>query len=268
MTTHAELLPTTDPLFDVAGKSVLITGGTRGIGAMAAEAFVRRGARVMVTSRSADACRSTAERMAPLGTCSALAADLAQDEGIATVVAAVRSEFDGLDVLVNNAGATWGASLDDYPMDGFDKVLRLNLRSVFAVTQALVPLLEAGSTAADPGRIITIGSIDGIVTSPGESYAYGASKAAVHHLSRNLARHLAPRHVTSNVIAPGPFYSKMMAFLLDDPEQRRLVESGVPLGRIGDLDDIAGAVIYLASRAGAYSTGTTLVVDGGSSACR
>jgi NAD(P)-dependent dehydrogenase (short-subunit alcohol dehydrogenase family) len=268
MTTPVDPIITIDPLFDVSGKAVLVTGGTRGIGAMVAEAFVVRGARVLITSRSAEACRSTAERLSLLGSCAAIPANLAADDGIAAVATAVQADLGGLDVLVNNAGATWGAPLDDYPLDGFDKVLRLNLRSVFAVTQALLPLLEQRATVADPGRIITIGSIDGIVTSPGESYAYGASKAAVHHLSRNLARQLAPRNITSNVIAPGPFSSKMMAFLLDDPVKRREVEAGVPLGRIGSLEDMAGAAIYLASRAGAYATGTTLVVDGGSSSCR
>lgn len=268
MTTPARSTTTVDPLFDVSGKAVLVTGGTRGIGAMVAEAFVVRGAKVLITSRSPEACRSTAERLSLLGSCTAIPSNLADDDGIAAVVSAVQAELGGLNVLVNNAGATWGAPLDDYPLEGFDKVLRLNVRSVFAVTQALLPLLANGATAVDPGRIITIGSIDGIVTSPGESYAYGASKAAVHHLSRNFARQLAARHITSNIIAPGPFYSKMMAFLLDDPAKREEVEAGVPLGRIGSLEDIAGAAIYLSSRAGAYATGTTLVVDGGSSSCR
>ncbi|MEW2810517.1 SDR family oxidoreductase [Streptomyces massasporeus] len=268
MTTSADPSAATDPLFGVAGKTVLVTGGTRGIGAMIAEGFVRRGARVLITSRSADVCRREADRLGALGDCSALSADLATDGGIVSVVEAVERTLGGLDVLVNNAGATWGAPIDEYPLEGFDKVIRLNLRSVFALTQALLPLLEQSATAANPSRVITIGSIDGIVTSPGEAYAYGASKAAIHHLSRNLARQLASRHVTSNVIAPGPFYSKMMAFLLDNPEQRAGVEEGVPLGRIGTDDDMAGAASYLASRAGAYLTGTTLVVDGGSSSCR
>ncbi|WP_395695204.1 SDR family oxidoreductase [Nocardioides sp.] len=268
MTTPTELTTSIDPLFDVSGKAVLVTGGTRGIGSMIAEGFVRRGARVVISSRSADACRSEEDRLGQFGDCTACPADLATDAGLAAVVDRVRTDLGSLDVLVNNAGATWGAPIDTYPMDGFDKVVRLNLRSVFALTQAVLPLLEAGASSADPGRIITIGSIDGIVTSEAEAYAYGASKAAVHHLSRHLARQLASRHVTSNVIAPGPFYSKMMAFLLDDAEARQGVEAGVPLGRIGTGDDIAGAAIYLASRAGAYLTGTTLVVDGGSSSCR
>lgn len=262
------MMPAADPLFDIAGRTVLVTGGSRGIGAMIAEGLVRRGARVVITSRHQDACDETANRMARFGTCAGWAANLADDEQMDALVRRLRDTYGRLDVLVNNAGATWGAPIDDYPMAGFDKVVAVNLRAVFRLAQAALPLLEAAATPADPARIITIGSIDGLVTSEGEAYAYGASKAAVHHLTRQLARHLAARHVLVNAIAPGPFYSRMMAFLLDDPDGRAAVEHGVPLGRIGTADDITGAVVYLAGRAGSYVTGATLVVDGGSSACR
>jgi NAD(P)-dependent dehydrogenase (short-subunit alcohol dehydrogenase family) len=255
-------------LFDVAGRIALVTGGSRGIGAMIAQGLVRRGVRVVITSRRQDACDATAGRLAELGNCQGWAANLADDAEMDALVQRLRDTYGRLDVLVNNAGASWGARIDDYPMAGFDKVMAVNLRAVFRLAQATLPLLEAAATPTDPARIINIGSIDGLMTSEGEAYAYGASKAAVHHLTRQLARHLAARHILVNAIAPGPFYSKMMAFLLDDPDGRAAVERGVPIGRIGKADDITGAVVYLASRASAYVTGSTLVVDGGSSACR
>lgn len=266
MTTPTE--PAADPLFDVSGRIMLVTGGSRGIGAMIAEGLVRRGARVVITSRRQDACDETAHRLAVSGTCVGWAADLADDQQLDALVRRLRDTYGRLDVLVNNAGASWGAPIDDYPMAGFDKVVAVNLRAVFRLAQAALPLLEAAATPADPARIINIGSIDALVTSEAQAYAYGASKAAVHHLTRQLARHLADRNVLVNTIAPGPFPTKMLAFLLDDPDGRAAVERGVPLGRIGTADDITGAVVYLAGRAGSYLTGSTLVVDGGSSACR
>jgi NAD(P)-dependent dehydrogenase (short-subunit alcohol dehydrogenase family) len=268
MTTPADRGVISDPLFDVSGKIVLVTGGSRGVGAMIAEGLVRRGATVVITSRNREACERTAAQLTELGSCTGLATNLADDAAMDELVLWLRENHGGLDVLVNNAGASWGAPIDEYPMSGFDKVIAVNLRAVFRLSQACLPLLESRATAADPARIIAIGSIDGLVTSEGEAYAYGASKAAVHHLTRQLARHLAGRHVLANSIAPGPFYSKMMAFLLDDPAGRESVEHAVPLGRIGSPDDIVGAVVYLASRASSYVTGTTLVVDGGSSSCR
>ena len=241
----------------------MVTGGSRGIGRMIAEAFVVNGARVYITARKADACDATAAELSLHGTCVSLPADLATTEGRRRLVEALSARESRLDVLVNNAGATWGAPVDQFPEAGFDKVLEVNLKAPFFLTQALLGLLSAGATADDPARVLMIGSIDGIRVPQTASYSYSASKAGVHHLARHLAHHLLGRHITVNAIAPGPFESKMMAFLLDDPATRRAIAQSVPLGRIGTPEDMAGAALYLASRAGAYLTGAVIPVDGG-----
>ncbi|WP_205315000.1 SDR family oxidoreductase [Nonomuraea lactucae] len=243
-------------LFSVDGKTVVVTGGSRGIGRMIAAGFVEAGATVFISARKAAEVGKTA---AELG-CTGVPADLSTPEGVEELASAV----DGpLHVLVNNAGATWGAPLEEYPEHAFDKLWNINVKGVFALTRRLLPGLRAAASPGDPARVINVGSIDGIRVPPMETYAYSATKAAVHMLTRHLARQLAPEHITVNAIAPGPFESKMMAFALDDPASRELVASGVPLGRIGRPDDMAGAAIYLSSRAGAYLTGTVIPVDGG-----
>src|SRR5690606_7020705 len=195
--------------------------------------------------------------------CEAIQADLSTSEGIQTLVEAVSARESRLHVLVNNAGAAWGAPLEEYPEHGFDKVWNVNVKAIFFLTRAFLPLLRAAATPDDPARVINIGSIDGIRVPAMENYAYAASKAAVHMLTRQLAHRLARESITVNAIAPGPFESKMMAFALDDPELRGAIESTVPLGRIGRPDDMAGTAIYLASRAGSYLTGAVIPVDGG-----
>ncbi|MGV9712783.1 SDR family oxidoreductase [Gordonia sp. NPDC003424] len=255
-------------LFDVTGKCVVVTGGTRGVGMMIARGFLQAGARVIISSRKAEACRAAHAELSEFGEVSAFATDLATPEGIAALAGHVAETFDRVDVLVNNAGATWGAPVDEFPRSGFDKILNLNVTSVFEMTQALLPRLRAAAEAAGPARVINIGSIDGLVVSHTENFSYGASKAAVHMLTRKLAGTLAAENITVNAIAPGPFPSKMTAFLLDDPDLRAQVEGGVPLGRVGSFEDIAGTAIFLSSRAGAYLTGAILPVDGGISGTR
>ncbi|MGV9979089.1 glucose 1-dehydrogenase [Micromonospora wenchangensis] len=250
-------------LFSVDGKTVLVTGGSRGIGLMIARGFVRAGATVVISSRKADVCEAVAKELSAEGRCEAIPADLGDEAGADALAAAVRERYDRLDVLVNNAGATWGAPLESYPGSAFDKLWAVNVKAVFRLTTALLPALRAAAGDDDPARVINIGSIDGLRVPAMEVYAYSATKAAVHMLTRSLAHQLAAERITVNAIAPGPFESKMMAFALDDPATRAAITQQVPLGRIGRPDDMAGAAIFLASRAGAYLTGAVIPVDGG-----
>lgn len=257
----------TSELFSVAGRTALVTGGSRGVGYMIAEGLLRAGAaEVVICSRKADACAAAAEALSAVGPCRAIPADLSTPEGPRELAAAL-ADLDALHLLVNNAGATWGAPIDDFPDAGWDRVMRTNVDGVFRLTVALLPQLRAAASAADPARVINIGSVDGIRPAAMESYPYTASKAAVHMLTRHLAKRLASEQITVNAIAPGPFASKMTAFMLDAPETRQLVEDSVPLGRIGTPEDIVGTTLFLASRAGAYLTGTIIPLDGGITGC-
>jgi NAD(P)-dependent dehydrogenase (short-subunit alcohol dehydrogenase family) len=256
-TGHAE--PMTE-LFSIAGKTALVTGGSRGIGLMIARGFVGAGATVYISSRKADVCEQVAAELSEVGECVALAADLSSEAECRRLAAAIAEREPSLDILVNNAGATWGAPLDEFDEAAWERVLALNVKGVFHVTKFLVPLLEKAGTADDPARVINIGSIDGLHVPLLETYSYSASKAAVHQLTRHLARRLAPA-VTVNAIAPGPFESKMMAATLDAFGDQ--IAASAPLKRIGRPDDIAGTAIFLASRAGAYLTGAVIPVDGG-----
>ncbi|MCJ0905822.1 RhlG family 3-oxoacyl-ACP reductase [Rhodococcus sp. ARC_M6] len=257
-----------DGLFDVSGKTVVVTGGSRGIGYMIARGFVEGGATVIISARKAEACDKAAQELSEFGTCISHPADLSTDEGVASLAAKVAEVSPTLDVLVNNAGATWGAPVDDFPAAGFDKIFDLNVKAIFLLTQKLLPQLRAAATTEDPARVINIGSIDGLVVSGSENFSYGASKAAVHMLTRKLAATLAAEKITVNAIAPGPFPSKMMAFLLEDEESAKAVAASVPLGRVGSPEDAAGLAIFLSSRAGAYLTGAVIPLDGGVSGTR
>jgi NAD(P)-dependent dehydrogenase (short-subunit alcohol dehydrogenase family) len=248
-------------LFSIAGKVALVTGGSRGIGLMIARGFVEAGATVYISSRKAEVCDRVARELSASGKCISLPADVSTEAGARGLASAFAEREQQLQILVNNAGANWGAPLAEYPDSAWDKVLALNVKSVFHLTRLLLPQLEHGARAGDPARVINIGSIDGLHVPLLETYAYSASKAAVHHLTRVLAMQLAARNITVNAVAPGPFESKMMAETLD--RFRDAIVSSCPLGRIGEPEDMAGIAIYLASRAGAYVTGTVIPVDGG-----
>lgn len=252
-----------DTLFSVDGKVAVVTGGSRGIGLMIAEGLVRSGAKVYISSRKAEVCDEAARQLCEFGTCVSIPADLSTVDGVERLAAAIGDRESSIDILVNNAGATWGAPLLEYPDDAWDKVMATNVKAVFNLSTALVPLLRASASSEHPARIINVGSVDGIRVPATENYAYSASKAAVHMLTRQLAHRLASDHVTVNAIAPGPFPSKMMAFVLDADGGEEMVASSVPLGRIGRPDDVAGTVLFLASRAGSYLTGAIIPVDGG-----
>ena len=247
-------------LFSIAAKTALVTGGSRGIGKMIAEGFVDAGAVVYISSRKAEVCEQVAAELSEKGTCVPVPADLSQEDECRRLADEMATRVDRLDILVNNAGATWGAPLDDYDEKAFERVLGLNVKGVFHVTKFLVPLLEKAGTQEEPARVINIGSIDGIGVPMMETYAYSASKAAVHQLTRHLAKRLAPS-ITVNAIAPGPFESKMMAATLEAFGDQ--IKASAPLRRIGRPDDMAGAAIFLSSRAGAYVTGAVIPVDGG-----
>ncbi|MCB8944776.1 MAG: SDR family oxidoreductase [Ardenticatenaceae bacterium] len=248
-------------LFAVAGKVALVTGGSRGIGLMIARAYVENGVKVYISARKVAACEQTAVELSQNGTCIAIPADLATAAGRAALVNEIQARETQLDILVNNAGASWGAPLDDFPEAGYDKTMDINVKALFLLTRDLLPLLRASGTAENPARVINIGSIDGLRVPAVANFPYAASKAAVHHLTRVLAVELGPQHVTVNAIAPGPFESKMTEWLLENFQDD--IEAACPLGRIGSPEDMAGAALYLASRAGAYVNGTVIPIDGG-----
>ena len=248
-------------LFSIEGKVALVTGGSRGIGLMIARGYVEAGARVYVSARKASVCEEVAAELSKVGTCIAVPADLSSEAEAVRLAGEIADREPALHILVNNAGANWGAPLAEYPDAAWDKLLALNVKAVFHLTRALLPQLEAAARPGDPARVVNIGSIDGLHVPALETYAYSTSKAAVHHLTRVLARQLAPRRITVNAVAPGPFESKMMAETLE--RFRDAIIGSCPMGRIGEPEDMAGVAIYLASRAGAYVTGAVIPVDGG-----
>ncbi|HEX6340957.1 SDR family oxidoreductase [Umezawaea sp.] len=253
-TTHADL-------FDLSGKYALVTGGTRGIGLMVARGLVRAGARVVISSRKADACAEARHLLSEFGDVRAIPADLSKHDECLRLADLVTADSDRLDILVNNAGAMWREPLETFPDQAWDDVIDLNLKSPFWLARALLPALRRAGTADDPARIINIGSIAAVHVAASPNYSYAASKAGLHQLTRVLARELGPQHVTVNAVAPGPFPSQMMASTLDAIGDT--IAAKAPLRRIGRDDDMAGIAVFLASRAGAYLTGTVIPVDGG-----
>ncbi len=246
-------------LFSLHGRTALVTGGSRGIGRMIAEGFLAQGARVYISSRKADACDKAAAEMCKIGPCVSLPADVSSVEAAAAMAAAFAEREDRLDILVNNAGAAWGAEFDTFPESGWDKVVNLNLKAPFFLTQALVTQLRTAAKVR-PAKVINIASIDGVSVNPLETYSYAASKAGLIHLTRRMALRLIQDNIVVTAIAPGAFASDMNR---DARDHADAVSAHVPSGRIGTAEDMAGAAIYLASRAGDYVVGSTLVVDGG-----
>jgi NAD(P)-dependent dehydrogenase (short-subunit alcohol dehydrogenase family) len=253
-----------EDLFSVRGKVVLVTGGSRGLGLIIAQTYVENGAKVYISSRKVEACEEAAGELSKVGTCIPLPADLSTTEGRETLVRNLNELEEFLHILVNNAGAAWGAYFEEYPEDGFDKVMTLNVKAVFMLTRDLVPLLEKGARSDDPARIINLGSMEGLMVTGFDNYAYSVSKAAVHHMTRVLSVKLGERGITVNAMAPGYFKTKMTGWVLD--MFGREITAMAPLGRLGTAEDIAGAALYLASRASAYVTGAILPIDGGTSA--
>ena len=249
----------TSRLFSLEGRSALITGGSRGIGRMIAEGFLAQGARVYISARKADACDAAAKELSAFGHCVSLPADVSTLEGAQALVDAYAKHEDSLDILVNNAGAAWGAPYDEFPESGWDKVVDLNLKTPFFLTKALTPMLKKAATD-HLSKVINIASIDGISVNPQETYSYAASKAGLIQLTRRMALRLAQDRIVVSAIAPGAFASDMNKLARDHGDE---VKERIPAGRIGTPEDMAGAAIYLASWAGDYVMGSTLVVDGG-----
>ncbi len=250
-----------EDLFSIQGKVAVITGGSRGIGYMIAQGYVSNGVKVYISSRKAAVCDAAAATLSKIGPCISIPADLSTSEGRTVLVNTIKDNEESLDILVNNAGVAWGAPFDEYPEAGYDKTMAINVKALFMLTRDLMPLLAKDSSPSDPARVINIGSIDGLRVPDLDNFAYSASKAAVHHLTRVLAVQLAPRGVTVNAIAPGLFESKMTAWLLENFQSE--VEASCPLGRIGAPTDMAGLAIYLASPAASYLNGTVIPLDGG-----
>ena len=257
-----------ESLFGLSGKTALVTGGATGIGRMCAEALANAGARVLIVSRKGEACHAAAREingMGLKGRAEGFAGDVSSEEGVKTLVEEVRRRTPRLDILVNNAGKTWGEPFARFPWAAWQTVMSVNVAGLFTLTRELTDLLKATATANDPARVVNLGSVMGTAPIGDGAYSYAASKAAVHHLTRILAKELAPSHITVNAFAPGPFESRMTAFAVSDPKRRARVEKSVPAARLGKKEDIAGALLFLCGAGGTYTTGAVIPIDGGAS---
>ncbi len=255
-------------LFGLHGKTALVTGGSSGIGRMIATALVQAGAHVMIASRKGDICEQVAGELNALdapGSAVGFGGDVGSDQAVVALAEAVKSRTDHLDILFNNAGTSWGAPIERFPFDAWAKVMNVNVAGLFTLTRELLPLLDRAASDADPARVVNIASVMGTVPVAEGAYSYAASKAAVIHLTRILGDEFAARRITVNAFAPGPFPSKMTAFATADPDKAAKVSANVPLGRMGNAEDIAAATLYLCGKGGAYVTGAVLPLDGGMS---
>lgn len=252
-------------LFSLEGRTALVTGGSRGIGRMIAEGLLRQGARVYISARKAEACDDAAKELSSFGPCVSLPADVSTTQGIEGLVSVYSDHEASLDILVNNAGAAWGETFDDFPESGWDKAMDLNVKAPFFLTQTLKPMLLEARAAGPLAKVINIASIDGLSLSPRETYSYHASKAGIVHLTKRMAVRLISESIVVSAIAPGAFASRMNKEARDQADE---IKHRIPSGRIGEPEDMAAAAVYLASRAGDYVVGSTLVVDGGVSIAR
>jgi len=253
-------------LFSLKGKTALVTGGATGIGRMLATGLTGAGANVFIASRKGEDCERVADELNAIGSegkAEGFGGDVSTEDGVDALVEAVKSRTDNLDILVNNAGTTWGQPLDEFPYAAWSKIMDVNVTGLFHLTRQLLPLLEKAATHEDPARIINLGSVMGSIPMGDGAYSYAASKAAVHQLTKILGKELAPKRITVNAFAPGPFQSKMTAYATSTDEKAAKVGAGVPLGRIGNPDDIAGAALFLCGRGGSYITGAILPMCGG-----
>ncbi|CAH0992141.1 Rhamnolipids biosynthesis 3-oxoacyl-[acyl-carrier-protein] reductase [Sinobacterium norvegicum] len=264
MSEHADF--SLDHLFSLQGKVALITGGSRGIGRMMAQGLLQAGAKVYITARKADPCQQAAEELSQYGDCVAIPADVADSDSRMALCARLAADEQQLDILINNAGSAWGDDYETYPEQAFEKLMKINVTAVFALTRDLTPMLETAGSGSDPARVINIGSMDGLhipTVHQKAGYAYTATKAAVHQLTRHLAVELGPRGIAVNAVAPGFFASKMTDQLFEN--HRQDMEANSLLKRVGQAEEMAGVAIYLCSRAGAYTHGAVIPVDGGTS---
>jgi len=259
----------TASIFSLEGKTALVTGGATGIGYMITHALVSAGAKVYIASRKFDACQKAAQSLADLpGSCIPFGADLATEAGVVSLAEFIAENESVLNILVNNSGRSWGASLEQFPWKAWEDIMTLNVTAPFTLIRELTPLLASSGTADDPSRVVNIGSVMGTEPHGFPAYSYSASKAAIHHITRFLSNELAPKHITVNAIAPGPFPSGMTAFFAEDEKLTSQVTRGIPLGRLGRPEDFAGLILCLCGISGAYMTGTIIPLDGGMNSAR